>query len=168
MEPIYLLKELNLFDKCKTVLDVGTRDGDISKRFSEYGKDVTAIDINYLPIDTNSFIFHRISVENFLENNIKKFDLVIIKDVLHLTEDPIKIIKELYKISEVLMFTIFGTKDSWTNINDVNILKIKNFFSSEEVVFMSESEQYSPDNNGNNKFWHTYTFVISKSKISSI
>jgi 2-polyprenyl-3-methyl-5-hydroxy-6-metoxy-1,4-benzoquinol methylase len=88
MDPIYLLKETGLFEECKTVLDVGARNGGISSRLVELGRQVDAIDVKSPAAEIAGVTFEAISVEDFLLKNTKQYDLVIARHVLHYLDNP--------------------------------------------------------------------------------
>jgi SAM-dependent methyltransferase len=161
MNPIFLLRELGLLKDLKAALDVGARDGIISARLVEFGLDVDAIDIHEPKEEIEGVSFQKISVENFLEENTKKYNVVIARHVMHHLENPKKVIEELNKIADVFFFTCFGPKDDWAG--KVSILEhdeVLSMFKPKSVIHHSEAFQYGKTYAGDTKFWHINTFVI--------
>ena len=161
MNPIYLLKNLGLLKNNKTVLDVGARDGIVSSQFSELGMDVDAIDIHKPESEIVGVNFEEISVENFLKKNDKNYHIVIARHVMHLLDNPKKIIEDLNKISGVFFFTCFGPKDDWSErVSVLSHEEILKMFKLETVRHHSEAFQYAKTYAGDMKYWHVHTFVI--------
>jgi 2-polyprenyl-3-methyl-5-hydroxy-6-metoxy-1,4-benzoquinol methylase len=161
MNPIYLLKNLDLLADCKTVLDVGARDGVISSQFVVLGMEVDAIDIRTPELYRKGVNFEQISVDKFLEKNNKHYDIVIARHVMHLLDNPTKVIKDLQKISGVFFFTCFGPKDDWADT--VTVLshdEVLSMFAPESVKHHSEAFQHAKTYAGDVKYWHIHTFVI--------
>jgi SAM-dependent methyltransferase len=161
MNPIFLLKELGLLKGAQTVLDVGARDGVISARFAELGLSVDAIDIHEPKSVVENVNFRTISVEDFLQKNNQKYDIVVARHVLHHLEKPKEIIQRLNDISNTFFFTCFGPKDDW--VGEVSTLahdEVLTMFEPESVKHHSEAFQYGKTYSGDVKFWHINTFVI--------
>ena len=93
MNPIVLLKDLSILKGNKTVLDVGTKDGAIAKRFADLGMEVDTIDIHPLPEPIKGVNFEQIGVDEFLEKNDKHYDIVVCRHVLHLLPNPKEVIR---------------------------------------------------------------------------
>jgi len=94
MPPIKLLTKLGLLEGNKTVLDIGTKDGRVSIPFAELGLNVHAIDVRVPDKTLLDISFERISVEDFLEKNIKQYDIVTARHILPFTTKPLKIIEK--------------------------------------------------------------------------
>ncbi|MCD5381665.1 MAG: hypothetical protein LR008_03785 [Candidatus Pacebacteria bacterium] len=69
MDPLLLLKQLDLVQENKTVLDVGTKNGMTASQFAELGLEVDAIDIKQPDKFIENVNFKEISVEDFLLHN---------------------------------------------------------------------------------------------------
>ncbi len=161
MNPIFLLKELGLLEQCKTALDVGTRDGRIAAHLVQSGLVVEAIDINELTAPLPGVIFTQISVEDFLKENTKHYDLVVARHVLHHVSDPKAVIQDLADIADILFFTCFGPQDEWAGkVSTLSHEEVMGLFRVEQVRHHSEAFQYGKTYAGDMKFWHINTFVI--------
>jgi len=165
MDPIYLLKETGLFEECKTVLDVGARNGGISSRLVELGRQVDAIDVKSPAAEIAGVTFEAISVEDFLLKNTKQYDLVIARHMLHYLDNPKAVIAGLNNISGIFFFTCFGPQDDWAD--KVTVLshdEVLSLFKPESVKHHSEAFQYGKTYAGDTKYWHINTFVIDNSE----
>jgi len=165
MNPIVLLKDLSILKGNRTVLDVGTKDGAIAKRFADLGVDVDTIDIHPLPEPIEGVNFEQIGVDEFLEKNDKHYDIVVCRHVLHLLPNPKEVIEKLNEIAGIFFFTCFGPQDDWAD--RVSILEhdeVLEMFPKETVRHRSEAFQYGTTYAGDTKFWHINTFVIKNTQ----
>jgi SAM-dependent methyltransferase len=161
MNPIFLLKELGLLKGAQTVLDVGARDGVISARFAEIEMSVDAIDIHEPKSSVEGVNFQTISVEDFLLQNDKMYDIVVARHVLHHLARPKEIIQSLNNIAGIFFFTCFGPKDDWEGkVSTLAHDEVLSMFHSGSVKHHSEAFQYGKTYAGDTKYWHINTFVI--------
>jgi hypothetical protein len=65
MNPIFLLKEIDLLEGNKTMLNIGAKDGRTASRFVGLDFEVDVIDINEPTANTEGVNFEKISVEDF-------------------------------------------------------------------------------------------------------
>lgn len=161
MQPVPLLKELGLLEGCNTALDIGTRDGATAAALAREGLQVTAIDIRELPEAVPGICFEKIGIEEFLQRNTKKYDVVVMRHVLHLVADPKAVIRQLQSISRVLFFTCFGPKDEWAGeVSTLSHEELLGMFIPETVKHHSEVLERGKTYAGDEKLWHINTFVI--------
>lgn len=139
------------------MLDVGTKDGMIASQFAELGLEVDAIDIRQPDKDIGNVNFKKISVEDFLLQNNKDYDIVVCRHVLHQLKEPKRVIEALNQIADIFFFTCFGSKDEWFTLEHEDVLTM---FQSETVRHHSEAFQYGKTYAGDMKYWHINTFVI--------
>jgi 2-polyprenyl-3-methyl-5-hydroxy-6-metoxy-1,4-benzoquinol methylase len=99
-ERVDLLELLPKDFKCNSILEVGCADGKNLLYFSKnlktninncLGIDICKSNLN----DYSAFPFEHISIENFVKNNNKKFDLIIFSDVLEHFYNPWSILKSV-------------------------------------------------------------------------
>jgi|AntRauTorcE11897_2_1112592.scaffolds.fasta_scaffold08489_3 SAM-dependent methyltransferase len=163
MPPIPLLTKLDLLEGNKTVLDVGCKDGATALLFAKLGLTVDAIDIHAPREPLENISFRQISIEDFLTENTREFDIVVARHILPFTKKPLDLVEKLNSIAGVFMFTCFGPQDEWHGREDVVTItheKVKGLFSATSIRHRSETFEYSTTYTGNIKFWHVHTFVI--------
>jgi SAM-dependent methyltransferase len=113
--------------KKKNMLDIGCGDGSTSVKFAQLGAHVTAIDIRPDQIEklkNNKINFHHGSFENFKEAN-KKFDTVILQDVLEHVPNP-----------------------------EITIKKVKSLLSHNGIIYISTPNRLSLLNTISDPHWH--------------
>lgn len=163
MPPYPLLAKLNLLAGNKTVLDIGTKDALSIKPFIQGEFEVHAIDIKPLAQPVENLQFTQTSIEDFLQQNIQNFDIVIARHILPFTSDPLHLISEIKKMAGVFLFTCFGPEDEWRDREDITTLKkedLTSLFKTEQIRHYSETLEYSGTYSGNTKFWHIHTLVV--------
>ena len=163
MYPVLLLKNLGLLEAGQTALDVGTGDMAIAERLVRNGLSVDAIDVAEPERAVAGVQFQQVSVEDFLLQNTKTYDIVIARHVLHNTTDPLRVIDDLNAIAGTFVFTCFGT-DNW--LNDERYVctqdQILARFPADSIRHRSETFQYSPNHAGQIVYWHVHSFVVCK------
>lgn len=169
MSPFLYLKSINRIQP-GTMLDVGTRDGQIASYFANAGYTVDAIDPEPLPGTTVSdgITFHRTSLEDFEIS--QTYDLVVAsmvsQFVSYSNHDFVGRLKSLTKPDGLIYVTLLGEEDDWADNP-----KMKAITFEEALAILAEHDLtplirsidwvqgclYS----GEPKFWHRFTFVVS-------
>jgi 2-polyprenyl-3-methyl-5-hydroxy-6-metoxy-1,4-benzoquinol methylase len=114
----HLLK--NIPENCRRILDAGCGTGELTKRLTRFSKEVTGIDVSENMINEAKKRNHderidyiKISVEKYLEETEKQFDVIIsIAALHHMNEEEIlKIMKtKLTKNGKILILDLVKTK----------------------------------------------------------
>lgn len=138
-ERVDLLELLPKDFKCNSILEVGCADG---KNLLYFSKNLKTNINNYLGIDIcksnlndySTFPFEHISIENFVKNNNKKFDLIIFSDVLEHFYNPWSILKSVRNFLDSDGMVLI----SIPNLQNLNYLKSFNtgeFFYTSTGLF---------------------------------
>ena len=157
MPPIKLLTKLGLLEGNKTVLDIGTKDGRVAIPFTELGLTVDAIDIRDPEHTLPNISFTKVSVEDFVETNTKRFDIVTARHILPFTSNPLGLIEKINTIAGVFVFSCFGPEDDWKDRDDIVFLdkqEIHPLFPAKHIRHYSETFEYGSTYAGVMKFWH--------------
>lgn len=98
---------VNLIPKNATVLECASGTGTISIAVSKVAEKVICTDLSLPMLDKAKFKANKLNIQNitFKERNLlnltdkdSSFDVVIAGNVLHLLQNPIEVVKELYRI----------------------------------------------------------------------
>ncbi len=163
MYPVPLLKHLDLLQPGQRALDVGAGDLSISAQLVRNGLTVDAIDVVQPTKVVTGVNFQKISVEKFLSETNKTYDIVIARHVLHQVPDPDYVIDALQAISRTFVFTCFGAENWLAEERYVYTQQeILERFPSDTIRHRSETFQYSPNYAGKTVFWHVHSFAIHR------
>ncbi len=165
MLPLKLLSALELLPEAPAkILDVGIGNGDVAKRFVAFGYSVDAIDI--YPYEGElipGLNFKNVSLFDFTPE--VSYDIVIARDVISVTLDPLAALKKVLTFGDTVLFSVFGPDDSRKKLTlltreDIASVLPQGFY----VWHESECREYKRIRNGNQEFWHYFTFVVSKKR----
>lgn len=150
------------------VLDLGGGDGRHSLPFKEeLNADVTIVDVDAPLLIDNNLISIKQDIRDYEITG--EYDLIIANNVLPFldTKEEIKTIidnvMEHLKEGGVFMFTLWGTRHSWSDKRITHTKKeVKKLLKGYNVYSKTEMEGQSLIMNGNKTFWHSYDLWIVK------
>ncbi len=140
-----------------TILDFGCGSMEISKKLEKlsYVKQITGVDTFASKFKTKKLKY--VQYDDFFKNNKKKFDLVIIVDVLHHigVDDSYKVLKKLSKVSKNIII-----KDHFEH----------GFFSRQLLRFVDFYANYAYDVNIPKKYYdyNSWKKTIKKSYLKEV
>jgi 2-polyprenyl-3-methyl-5-hydroxy-6-metoxy-1,4-benzoquinol methylase len=149
-------------------LDVGTRDGQHAAALQKMGCRVRAIDIRPSPKPIAGVTIERADIETFMPG--EKFDLVLARNVLPFTSDPLAVLKRLTTFLApvgILYFTTFGREASYVKRGiakaltpgEVGHLFHDNFDIRSSNTFL----EWGPSRTNHTlEFWHIYQMTVKK------
>ncbi len=163
-----LIEALDFVSHKDSALDLGSGALNDTKYLLTIFNNVVAVDIEEAEkINNSAFIFNKTKIEDydFPENT---FDLISAQFILpFINKDElarvIEDIKKSLKSDGVFTGQFFGSKDSWSELEDVSVFRredIEKMLSGFGVIVLREEEKDDLALGGALKHWHIFHFIV--------
>ena len=180
---IQQLEQSGLLSRKGKALDLGCGAGNDAIGLARAGYEVIAVDLRAYELAILESRRGKLPVKT-IQKDISDFDiepgaysLIAARNSLPFlrAEDVWRVIEAMangLKPNGILFFTLFGTRDDWSNTAGMNFHVYEDVIESLQkmplrVYFRSNEESYSTTQAGEMKFWQVHTFIYVREPITS-